>query len=88
MVNIVDDIAPVKVETVTGKQKALWKHNPTLKLLKIERKWRKYKLQVHYQIHTYSAAKQTFFSNIISRHINNTHVLKKKTSLQQTCLKL
>ncbi|XP_062379523.1 uncharacterized protein LOC134068036 [Sardina pilchardus] len=89
MANIMDGIAPLKSKKVKDKQKAPWKQNPAVKLLKrecrkTERKWRKYKLQIHYDIHkdmlrTYNfeicKARQSFFSNIISRSSNNTRVL-------------
>lgn len=52
MENIMDDIAPVKVNTITNNQKVPLKQNPTVKLLKrecrkTERKWHKNKLQIH-----------------------------------------
>jgi hypothetical protein len=89
MANIMDDIAPLQFKKVMDKQKAPWRQNPAVKLLKrecrkTERKWRKYKLQIHYEIHkemlrTYNSeickARQSFFSNIINRSSNNTRIL-------------
>ena len=89
MIHIMDTIAPLKTKSVTEKQKAPWKLNPTVKLLKrecrkTERKWRKSKLQIHFQIHRemlckynleISKARQSFFSDIINRNINNARVL-------------
>ena len=88
MTHIMDVIAPVKIKTV-GHQKAPWKMNPTVKLQKqecrrAERRWRKSKLEVHYQIYKHmlskynleiSKARQSFFSDIINRNINNARVL-------------
>ncbi|KAL2093106.1 hypothetical protein ACEWY4_010418 [Coilia grayii] len=85
MTHIMDNIALLKTKRVTDNQKAPWKLNPVVKLLKrecrkSERMWRKSKLQIHYQIHKemlgkynleISKARQSFFSNIINRNINN-----------------
>ena len=67
MDNIMDNIAPLKFRKTTCKKKTPWKHNPSVKILKMDfchfllvflnscrktkRKWQKPKLQVHYQIH-------------------------------------
>src|SRR4029434_4012024 len=89
MVNIMDNIAPFKLKRVTEKRKTPWKQNPTVKLLKrecrkTERKWCKSKLLIHYQIHKEMLrkynfetckARQSFFSNIISKNMNNARVL-------------
>ncbi|KAL2083495.1 hypothetical protein ACEWY4_021268 [Coilia grayii] len=89
MTHIMDNIAPLKTKRVTDNQKAPWKLNPVVKLLKrecrkSERMCRKSKLQIHYQIHKemlgkynleISKARQSFFSNIINRNINNARVL-------------
>ncbi|KAL2097497.1 hypothetical protein ACEWY4_006704 [Coilia grayii] len=88
MTHIMDNIAPLKTKRVTDNQKAPWKLNQVVKLLKrecrkSERMWRKSKLQIHYQIHKemlgkynleISKARKSFFSNIIN-NINNAHVL-------------
>ena len=55
MLEIMDDKAPLKLKKLNRKQKAPWKQNPTVKLLrrecrKAERQWRKTKLPVHYII--------------------------------------
>ncbi|XP_060775062.1 tubulin beta-1 chain isoform X1 [Neoarius graeffei] len=89
MTQIMDDIAPFKIKRVNDKQKAPWKQYLAVKLLKrecrkTERKWRKSKLHIHYQIHkemlcNYNyeirKARQSFFSNIINRNMNNARVL-------------
>ena len=78
-----DDIAPFKLKRVTEKRKAPWKQNPTVNLLKsecrtTERKWHKFRLQIHYQIHeemlhTLNAekgkARQSFFFNLFNVEI-------------------
>ena len=88
MTNIMDAIAPFKNKTV-GHPKAPWRMNPTVKLLKqecrrAERQWRKSKLEVHCQIYKHtlskynqeiSKARQSFFSDIINRNMNNARVL-------------
>jgi len=92
MGNIMNDIAPFKIKRATEKQKAPWKSNPTVNLLKrecrrTERKWRKSKLPSHFEINKemlrkYNSeickARQLFFSNIISNNINNARVIFSK----------
>lgn len=70
---VIDDIAPIKIKSVSGKQKTLWQNTMQLKRQcgKAERRWRKTKLQVLYDIlrdslHIYNLelknARQSFFS--------------------------
>jgi len=89
MTQIMDNIAPLKNKRITDNNKAPWKQNLAVKLLKrecrkTERKWRKSNLHVHYQIHKemlskynyeICKARQSFFSNIINKNLNNAHVL-------------
>ena len=56
MTQIMDNIAPLKNKRITDNNKAPWKQNLAVKLLKrecrkTERKWRKSNHHVHYQIH-------------------------------------
>ena len=53
---IIDSIAPVRTKILTGKKKASWRNTTLVKKQKricrqAERKWRKTKLQVHYEIY-------------------------------------
>ena len=87
--NIMDNIAPMKVKVVSGKKKPPWRNATQVKAQKrecrkAERRWRKTKLQVHYDIykeslHIYSLelkrARQSFFSEIINKNNNNAQTL-------------
>ena len=87
--SIIDVIAPIKVKVITAKKRAPWK-NATLvraekqECRKAERRWRKTKLQVHYEIYKerlriYNLelrnARQSFFSDIIAKNSNNARSL-------------
>ncbi|KAF7663433.1 hypothetical protein LDENG_00209890, partial [Lucifuga dentata] len=83
--NFIDDIAPVRVKTISGKIKAPWRNATLVKLQKtvcrkVERRWRKAKLEVHYDIykerlHIYNIelkrASRSFFTEIINKNKNN-----------------
>ena len=61
---IIDSIAPVRTKILTGKKKASWRNTTLVKKQKrkcrqAERKWRKTKLQVHYEIYKNSLHKYT-----------------------------
>ena len=79
----------MKVKVVSGKKKAPWRNVTLVKAQKRERRkaelrWRKTKLQVHYDIykeslHVYNLelkrARQSFFSEIINTNNNNAQTL-------------
>ena len=87
--NVIDNIAPVKVRKKSGRQKAPWRNSTAVQNMKrqcrkAERMWRKTNLEIHYNIykdnlHAFNVelgkARQTFFSNIINRNLNNTRTL-------------
>ncbi|KAI2644961.1 RNA-directed DNA polymerase from mobile element jockey [Labeo rohita] len=87
--NVIDDIAPVKVSKMTGRQKSSWRKSTAVQSMKrqcrkAERMWRKTKLEIHYSIYKDSlhafnvelaTARQKFFSNLINSNLNNTHTL-------------
>ena len=86
---IMDDIAPVKTKLITGKTKAPWRNAETVKSLKrtcrkSERKWRKTKLQIDYNLYKdilskynneIKQARQQYFSKIIAEKPNNSKFL-------------
>jgi len=56
VLNLLDTIAPVKVRIVKSRQKAPWRKEELVRaqireLRRAERKWRKSRLQVHYEIY-------------------------------------
>ncbi|KAK9973180.1 hypothetical protein ABG768_023923 [Culter alburnus] len=87
--NVIDNIAPVKVRKKSGRQKALWRNSTAVQNMKrqcrkTEHMWRKTNLEIHYNIykdilHAFNVelgkVRQTFFSNIINRNLNNTRTL-------------
>ncbi|KAI2644985.1 RNA-directed DNA polymerase from mobile element jockey [Labeo rohita] len=87
--NVIDDIAPVKVSKMTGRQKSSWRKSTAVQSMKrqcrkAERMWRKTKLEIHYSIykdslHAFNVelaiARQKFFSNLINSNLNNTRTL-------------
>ncbi|XP_073804016.1 uncharacterized protein isoform X1 [Danio rerio] len=87
--NVINDIAPVKVKKMTGRQKGSWTRSPRVQMMKrqcrkAERMWRKTKLVVHYNIYKDSlhafnmelnTARQTFFSSLINSNLNNARTL-------------
>ena len=87
--NIMDNIAPIKNKTVPSKQRAPWRNSQAVINMKREcrieeRRWRKTKLQIHYEIykgklHAYNLeiknARQAFFSGIINRNTNHAQTL-------------
>ncbi|XP_076578637.1 LOW QUALITY PROTEIN: uncharacterized protein LOC143315073 [Chaetodon auriga] len=89
VMTIIDCIAPVKTKVLSGRKKTPWRNTTLVKVQKRvcrqgERRWRKTKLQVHYEIyknslHTYNhelnMARQAFFSEIINRNCNNARTL-------------
>ncbi len=89
MVNVIDDIAPIKVSKKNGRQKSFWRKSTAVQNMKrqcrkAERIWRKTKLEIHYSIYKDSlhafnleqaTARQTFFSNLININLNNTRTL-------------
>jgi hypothetical protein len=63
--SIMNNVAPLKLKSITSKKKAPWLNSPTVKLMrrecrKSERKWRKNKLQVNLQIHNENLPKYNF----------------------------
>ena len=89
ILNAMDAVAPVKTKIMLNRQKTPWRNTTRVKTLKaecrkVERKWRKNKLQIHYDIYKQSLsnfnnellkARQQHFSDIISKNINNTRTL-------------
>ena len=89
MLNVIDTIAPVKLKVVSCKKKAPWRNalvvkNGKRECRKVERRWRKTKLQIHFDIykeklHTYNLllrkARESFFADIITRNRNNARAL-------------
>ena len=85
----IDVIAPIRVKSISGKQKAPWRTAPAVKeqkrkCHKAERRWRKSNLQVHYDIYKENlqiyntvirSARESFFSKIINNNINNARIL-------------
>ena len=85
----IDAIAPIRVKSFSGKQKAPWRTAPSVKAQKrecrkAERRWRKSNLQVHYDIYKENlqiynteirSARQSFFSKIINNNQNNARIL-------------
>ena len=86
ILKVMDVIAPYKVKTISGKQKAPWRKAASVtaqkkECTKVERIWRKTKLHIHQDIYKESlraytlnlkSARKTFFSNIIE---TNTHLI-------------
>lgn len=84
-----DSIAPIRTKVLQGRKKSPWRNATLVKAQKrvcrqAERRWRKTKLQVHYDIskeslHIYNQelknARQSFFSEVINRNSNNAHTL-------------
>ena len=89
VVTVIDVIAPIKTKILPGKKKLPWRNATLVKAQKrvcrqAERRWRKTKLQVHYDIyreslHIYNQelknARQSYFSEIINRNSNNARTL-------------
>ncbi|KAI4800683.1 hypothetical protein KUCAC02_009526 [Chaenocephalus aceratus] len=87
--NVIDAIAPIKVKEVTGKKISPWRKAMTVKTekrecRKAERRWRKTNLQVHFEIYKerlglynleLKNARQSFFSDIITKNKNNARAL-------------
>uniref|UniRef100_A0A3Q2P679 Reverse transcriptase domain-containing protein n=1 Tax=Fundulus heteroclitus TaxID=8078 RepID=A0A3Q2P679_FUNHE len=87
--DIIDCIAPVKVKVLSGKKKSPWRNAPAVRsekreCRKAERRWRKNRLLVHYDIYKerlnrynlqLKNARESFFSEIIKKNINNARVL-------------
>ena len=87
--NIIDAIAPMKSKVFPNKKKSPWRNTILVQLerkecRKAERRWRKTKLQVHYDIykdklHLYNLqlrkSRQIFFSDIITKTKNNARAL-------------
>ena len=84
-----DRVGPVKVKKIMSKQKTPWRTTMMVSALKrecrkAERKWRKTKLQIHYDIYEQSLgsfnnelrrARQQHLSWMINKNINNTRTL-------------
>ena len=89
ILKVIDVIAPYKVKTISGKQKAPWRKAASVtaqkkECRKVERIWRKTKLHIHHDIYKESLraynldlknARETFFSNIIKTNTNNAKTL-------------
>uniref|UniRef100_A0A3B3DTS3 Reverse transcriptase domain-containing protein n=3 Tax=Oryzias melastigma TaxID=30732 RepID=A0A3B3DTS3_ORYME len=89
MSNIMDSIAPSKVKVISGRKKSPWRNSIVVKngkreCRKSERRWRKSKLQVDYDIykeklHLYnlqlSNARKSYFSEIITKNSHNARAL-------------
>lgn len=89
VMTVIDSISPVKTKVMSGRKKAPWRNATLVKEYKrvcrqAERRWRKNKLQVYYDIykeslHNYNQelknARQSYFSEIINRNSNNARTL-------------
>jgi len=89
ILNVIDHIAPAKVKRNMSKQKSPWRTTMPVNALKrecrkAERKWRKTKLHIHYDIYKQSLgnfnialrkARQLYISEMINNSINNTRTL-------------
>ena len=89
VLNVLDTIAPVKVRIVKDRQKAPWRNEDSVRAQKrecrrAERKWRKSKLQVDYDIYkqklfmfnqTLRRARERYFSEVIANSNGNSRVL-------------
>ena len=86
---MIDAIAPIKLKVVSSKKRSPWRNalavkNEKRECRKAEHRWRKSNLQVHFDIykeklHTYNLqlrnARQSFFSNIITRNKKSARAL-------------
>lgn len=86
---VIDSITPVKTKVLSGRKKSPWRKATLVKAQKrlcrqAERKWRINRFQVCYDIHKESLhkynqelkrARQSFFSDIITRNCNNACTL-------------
>uniref|UniRef100_A0A8C7XI96 Reverse transcriptase domain-containing protein n=1 Tax=Oryzias sinensis TaxID=183150 RepID=A0A8C7XI96_9TELE len=89
ILNVLDAIAPMKVKLRKHRQKAPWRNDDLVRAQKqqcrrAERKWRKSKLLVHYEmykgeLYTYNQilcrTRERYFSEIIGNCSSNSHVL-------------
>ena len=78
ILNALDTIAPVKVRMVKSRQRAPWRKEESVRAQKrecrrAERKWRKSKLQIHYEVYkeklclfnqTLRRTRESFYSEI------------------------
>ena len=86
---VMDTIAPIKVKVISGRKKSTWQNSTLVKngkreCRKAERRWRKTKLQVHYDIHkeklhSYNLqlrnARKSYVSDIITKNSHNARAL-------------
>ena len=86
VMTVIDSIAPIRTKVLSGRKKSVWRNFPPVKAQKsvgrqAECRWRKTKLQVHYDIYKESLhnfnqelmnAMQSHFSEVINRNSNNT----------------
>ena len=89
VMTVIDSIAPIKTKVLSGRKKSPWRNATLVKAQKrvcrqAERRWRKNKLQVYYNIYKESLrnynqklknARQSYFSEIINRNSNNARTL-------------
>uniref|UniRef100_A0A3Q3LKF2 Reverse transcriptase domain-containing protein n=1 Tax=Mastacembelus armatus TaxID=205130 RepID=A0A3Q3LKF2_9TELE len=89
VLNVIDAIAPVTDKLIRNRQKPPWRNNDSVRAQKrecrkAERRWRKSKLQVHYDIYkqmlcvfneTLRRKREMHFSEIINNSSNNSRVL-------------
>ena len=82
-------VAPIRIKSTLSKQKTPWRNTTTVKNLKrecrtAERKWRKTKLQIHYELYKQSLrsynnqlckARQLHLSEMINKNVNNSPTL-------------
>ena len=78
-------VAPIRIKSTLSKQKTPWRNTTTVKnrkreCRKAERKWRKTKLQIHYELYKQSLrsynnelckARQLHLSEMINKNVNN-----------------
>ena len=49
--NVMEAVAPIRIKSTLSKQKTPWRNTTMIKKLSGERKWRKTKLQIYYELY-------------------------------------
>lgn len=89
ILNVMDAVAPIRTKSTWSKQKTPWRNTIMVISLKrecrkAERKWRKTKLQIHYELTKKSLrnnnnepckARQLHLSGMINKNVNNSRTL-------------
>ena len=86
---VMEAVAPIKIGSTLSKQKTPWRNTTTVKNLKTEcrkaeRKWRKTKRPIHYELYKQSLrsynnelckARELHLSELINKNVNNSQTL-------------